>query len=85
LSKHRNANTLNTVPPLDAITGFYNFLPSEAGYDELRRVFDFLLETHQIEDKPAADAVGITVIDADDLLDNPEGIIKAYCQQVGID
>ncbi|RAL59492.1 hypothetical protein DID88_006605 [Monilinia fructigena] len=30
-------------------------------------------------------AVSITVIDADDLLDNPEGIIKAYCKEVGMD
>ena len=32
-----------TIPPLDKITGFYQFYPSEAGYDEVRRVFDFLV------------------------------------------
>lgn len=37
-----------TVPPLDSKTGFYNFMPSEAGYDELRRLFDHLLQTGQI-------------------------------------
>jgi len=31
-----------TIPPLDKITGFYNFRPDEAGYNELRRTFDYL-------------------------------------------
>ncbi|CZT49774.1 uncharacterized protein RSE6_10664 [Rhynchosporium secalis] len=81
-----------TIPPLDAITGFHNFMPAEAGYDELRRVFDFLIKDGQVGPAVAgkhADLkdgeVSITVIDADDLLDNPEGIISAYCKEVGID
>jgi hypothetical protein len=32
-----------TVPPLDAVTGFTHFMPSEAGYVELRRLFEYLL------------------------------------------
>ncbi|PQE02999.1 P-loop containing nucleoside triphosphate hydrolase protein [Rutstroemia sp. NJR-2017a BVV2] len=82
-----------TVPPLDSVTGFYNFMPAEAGYDELRRVFDFLREQKQVGpaiagqyDGPLKDGeVSITIIDADDLLDDPEGIIKAYCKETGID
>ncbi|KAM3070326.1 hypothetical protein ACMFMG_010158 [Clarireedia jacksonii] len=82
-----------TIPPLDSVTGFYNFMPAEAGYDELRRVFDFLREQKQVGpaiageyDGPLKDGeVAITVIDADDLLDDPEGIIKAYCKETGID
>lgn len=92
-----------TVPPLDAVTGFYNFMPSEAGYDEVRRVFDYLREIGQVGPKVAASAtsgdaindstangaknggVEVCVIDADDLLDNPTGIIQAYCKSVGID
>ncbi|PYH95083.1 hypothetical protein BO71DRAFT_212567 [Aspergillus ellipticus CBS 707.79] len=31
-----------TISPLDAVTGFSNYDPSEAGYDELRRLFDYL-------------------------------------------
>ncbi|KAL1844680.1 hypothetical protein VTK73DRAFT_2043 [Phialemonium thermophilum] len=31
-----------TVPPLDEVTKFHNFMPSEAGYAELRRLFDYL-------------------------------------------
>ena len=37
-----------TTPPLDKITGFYNFLPHEAGYAELRRLFDYLRSVDQI-------------------------------------
>jgi hypothetical protein len=81
-----------TIPPLDKVTGFYDFMPSEAGYNELRRVFDFLVKEKQVGPAHAGQQtqlqngeVSITVIDADDLLDNPEGIISAYCKEVGID
>jgi hypothetical protein len=81
-----------TIPPLDNVTGFYDFMPSEAGYDELRRVFDFLRKENQVGPASAGKhgeltngEVSITVIDADDLLDNPADIIEAYCKEVGID
>ena len=87
-----------TVPPLDRVTGFYNFLPSEAGYDELRRVFDYLQVVGQVgtrigsqdtrvkeSTKGSADQVNICVVDAEDLLDDPAGIIAAYCKSVGIE
>ncbi|MCJ1409707.1 helicase [Ptychographa xylographoides] len=88
-----------TIPPLDEKTGFYTFLPSEAGYDELRRLFDYLRFTGQIgpdvagqqkksSSEGSASEPGahqqICVVDADDLLDNPNGIIEAYCRSVGI-
>ena len=67
-------------------------MPSEAGYDELRRVFDFLVKDKQVgparageENQLKDDEVRITVIDADDLLDDPAGIIEAYCKEVGIE
>ena len=31
-----------TIAPLDDVTGFHYYDPSEAGYDELRRTFDYL-------------------------------------------
>ncbi|ELR06052.1 hypothetical protein VC83_08133 [Pseudogymnoascus destructans] len=82
-----------TIPPLNKVTGFYNFDPSEAGYDELRRVFDFLKSKGHVGPAIAGEhdgelqngEVSITMIDADDLLDNPNGIIEAYCKEVGID
>lgn len=99
-----------TIPPLDEMTGFYNFRPDEAGYDELRRFFDFLRSEGQIGPHFAGEiidgaingvngekgtngtnevdghgkGVEICVIDADDLLDNPTGIIEAYCKSTGI-
>ena len=87
-----------TIPPLDKITGFYNFMPSEAGYNELRRVFDYLRSIGQIgprvtgQDNAATEnpkdggpgKVDICLVDADDLLDNPNKIIEAYCKSVGV-
>ena len=88
-----------TVPPLDKHTGFYNFMPSEAGYEELRRLFDYLRSLGEIgphiagqtEYQPgyreAAEPAGkaqICVIDADDLLDRPNEIIQAFCESVGL-
>jgi hypothetical protein len=37
-----------TVPPLDQVTGFYNFDPREAGYVELRALFDYLRSSGQV-------------------------------------
>jgi len=42
-----------TVPPLSDITGFDHFDPSEAGYKELRALFDYLKETGHIGPKKA--------------------------------
>ena len=102
-----------TVPPLDEVTGFYEFYPSEAGYDEVRRVFDYLRNIGQVGPRLNGSVVGsdkgdvnetdlaystddgrdglksaeieICVVDADDLLKNPAGIIEVYCRSVGID
>ena len=146
------------VPPLDEVTGFYDFMPSEAGYDELRRLFDYLRSIGQVGPEIARESpnrvhlsngahssnvvgtngihpsngvhsngdhssngvssngvssngvssngvssngvsslngihssngvtrgVEVCVIDADDLLDNPAGIVEAFCKSTGID
>ena len=86
-----------SVPPLVEVTGFHDFMPSEAGYDELRRVFDFLCAAGQVGPKIAsrdirmhadtnskASEVDICVVDADDLLDNPAGVVASYCKSTGI-
>ncbi|KAL8794186.1 MAG: hypothetical protein Q9195_003254 [Heterodermia aff. obscurata] len=97
-----------TVPPLDEVTGFYEFMPSEAGYAELRRIFDYLRSIGHVgphisgrESKTTAtnghtadneglanghpDNIDVCVVDADDLLDDPSGIIEAYCKSVGLE
>ena len=101
-----------TVPPLCDTTGFYNYMPSEAGYGELRRLFTYLRDVGVIASEPSSSssfdaaaaatpsdekeekenpattttsAVKICVVDADDLLDNPAGIVKAFCQSTGLE
>ncbi|CAJ2509940.1 Uu.00g058400.m01.CDS01 [Anthostomella pinea] len=80
------------VPPLDEVTGFKNFLDSEAGYVELRRLFDYLREQKLVGPSLASETNGarkegeypITVLDADDLLDHPEPVIRAFCRETDI-
>ncbi|KAI1752285.1 hypothetical protein F4782DRAFT_148612 [Xylaria castorea] len=80
-------------PPLSETTGWDHFMPSESGYVELRRLFDYLREQGLVGPsvagrasgtKKAKDEVSITVLDADELLDKPEEAIKAFCEQTDI-
>ncbi|KGO78058.1 hypothetical protein PITC_040660 [Penicillium italicum] len=86
-----------TIPPLDEVTGFHNYDPLEAGYDELRRHFDYLRETGLIgprvatrpelnasADAQATTGVEVCVIDADDMLDEPAKTIEAFCNSTGL-
>jgi hypothetical protein len=85
-----------TIPPLVERTGFPYFMPEEAGYDELRRFFDYLRSSGLVGpqicgqdnsnvENAAAGSVEICVIDADDMLDDPEGILSKYCKSVGLE
>ncbi|KAL8847772.1 MAG: hypothetical protein Q9221_007220 [Calogaya cf. arnoldii] len=70
-----------SVPPLNAQTGWDTFLESEIGLLQLRRLFDFLYAeggVAEIEDR-------ICLLDADDLLDNPSGILKSFCALNNLD
>ncbi|RWA10381.1 hypothetical protein EKO27_g4718 [Xylaria grammica] len=80
-------------PPLSETTGWDHFMPSEAGYIELRRLFDYLRQQGLVGPSVAGqangteagkDEVSITVLDADDLLDKPEEAIRAFCAHTGI-
>lgn len=68
-----------TLPPLREVTGWDYFSANEAGYVELVRLFDFLLK------EGIVDKDNLTVLDADDMLDNPEGAIRAFCERTDID
>jgi hypothetical protein len=67
-------------------------MPSEAGYSELRAIFDYLKNQRIIGPSLSGTyegilpdgEVSITVVDADDLLDNPTGVIEAFCNEVGL-
>lgn len=86
-----------TLPPLDKMTGWDYLRKDEAGYSELRELFDYLRKEDLIGPKSAgqagtanntngsAQSVEICVVDADDLLDNPSGMIEAVCKTTGID
>ena len=52
------------------------FLAAEYGFEEHRRLFD------RIADR---DGKAPPVIDSDDLLENPHGVVSAWCDAVGID
>lgn len=84
------------IPPLVERTKFNPFLPSEAGYEELRRLFDYCKDTGLVgprvcgQDASNGEAkqdggIEICVIDADDLLDDPEGVLRKYCQSIGLE
>ncbi|KAJ5161975.1 hypothetical protein N7492_007367 [Penicillium capsulatum] len=84
-----------TIPPLDDVTGFHNYDPLEAGYNELRRHFDYLCREGLVGPRVATrpDLSGpstgetqheICVVDADDMLDSPASTIEAFCRSVGI-
>lgn len=83
------------IPPLVERTHFSPFMPCEAGYCELRQLFDYCKDTGLVgpavcgqgegKAKAASGEVEICVIDADDLLDDPEGILRQYCDSIGLD
>ena len=86
-----------TIPPLDDVTGFYDFMPEEAGYDELRRIFDYMHATGIVGPDVAGqesasktnghspNAVQICLVDADEMLANPKGVMSKFCESVGIE
>ncbi|GAA5904133.1 hypothetical protein JCM8208_003456 [Rhodotorula glutinis] len=59
-----------------AETGFDYFDPSEMGYAESRRLFDFIRE-----------ATGQTphIVEAETLLQEPKKVVSEYCKAVGVD
>lgn len=78
------------VPPQSEVTGFTHYMPNEAGYAELVRLFDFLRDQKLVgparAGEPTAEGeVSITVLDADDLLDKPKEVIEAFCRETGIE
>ena len=68
-----------TIPPLNEVSGWDYFEPNEMGYDELVRFFDYGVKQGLI------DKQHLTVVDADDLLDHPEEVIRQFCERTGID
>ena len=80
-----------TIPPLVHRTRHPRFEPHMLGYKQLRRLFDYLRTQRLIGPGVAGlvppsslGSANITLIDSDDLLDDPVYIISTYCAEVGI-
>jgi hypothetical protein len=86
-----------TTAPLDDVTGWKYVDTNEAGYAELRRLFDYLRNEGLVGPRVAGQrtdgtdgedgkdsSIEICVLDADDVLDNPSAMIEAYCKSTGI-
>jgi len=88
-----------TTQPLSEMTGWDYLLASEAGYSELRRLFDYLRSNGQVGPNVAThpemhangattsggDHVEICIVDADDLLDFPAEMVEKFCKSTGIE
>ena len=72
------------IPPLDDVTGFYEYYPSEAGYDELRRTFDYLRRS-QLVGPNLATREGEVVDDVDGVLKPVKGKTKSTAYDSGVD
>jgi len=68
-----------STPEKRNATGWHYFLASEAGYEQLRSLLDYLIAAKVI------DPENVCLIDADDLLARPEKVTQAYCKYIGID
>lgn len=80
-----------SIPPKSAQTGWCGFSSYDAGYRELRILFDFLKDTKQIgpnsagiDQKLGQTETEICVVDCDELLEDPEEVLETYCKSVGI-
>lgn len=88
-----------STPPRSEITGWHGFNAEDAGYKELRRLFDYLrpidvigpkVATRKMEDagtcisEGGTSQVEICVIEANSLLEKPEAVVEAYCASTGL-
>jgi len=71
-------NTFLLREPAAVLASLHKFWPDftfeEAGFEELHRLYALAVEAGQ---EPA-------VVDASDLLTEPEGIVAAYCERIGV-
>lgn len=67
------------IPPQSEKTGFDSFRPDEAGYRELRLLYDHLVKYDDTNNNFSP-----LIVDALDLAKNPEKVLKAVCDYAGI-
>ena len=68
--------SLYKVTTNPTLTGWDSFDPAEAGFKQMFEFFQFVWS--HLDPTPV-------VVDADDLLDNPEGILQSYCEALGLE
>lgn len=66
------------IPPLSARTGFDFYDPDEAGYRELRILYDRLSSSGDGDNAPL-------IVDSADLIRSPRQVIQRVCEHAGID
>ncbi|KAL8925693.1 MAG: hypothetical protein Q9208_003376 [Pyrenodesmia sp. 3 TL-2023] len=71
------------IPPLNAITDEYMLDPTEIGYREMRLLLDYLYPPSS-RSSPGNQADIPVLIDADDLLVDPDAVISALCERIGV-
>ena len=62
-------------PPASAVTGFHYYDPQEAGYRELRLLFDFL----------RSEGRDPLIVESEELLKHPVEVMKMWCEEVEIE
>jgi len=67
--------SLHKVSTNKSLTGWDYFDPIEAGFRQLYELYKFVIA--ELDPNPI-------IIDADNLLDNPENIMRSYCEGLGI-
>ncbi|KAI8943960.1 hypothetical protein F4801DRAFT_585969 [Xylaria longipes] len=70
-----------STPPRSLVTGWHGFKAEDAGYQDMRRLFDYLVRVGIMG--PGTDNE-ICVVDADDLLTYPEDVVGQFCDSVGV-
>lgn len=70
-----------SVPPKSFATGWHGFNSADAGYKELRIMFDYLIHIRQIG--PGSDNA-LCLVDAEDLLAHPEETVERFCSLAGL-
>lgn len=70
----RTLPSLHRVEASGRVPAWSEFIPEEAGFRQMWRLYQHLEASHRAP----------TVVDASDLLNDPGGIMRAYCTAVGL-
>ncbi|KAI0388511.1 P-loop containing nucleoside triphosphate hydrolase protein [Xylariaceae sp. FL0594] len=70
-----------STPPKSHMTGWHGFKAEDAGYGDLRRLFEYLFDAGLIGPGTGNE---ICVVDADDLLTHPEDVVRRFCDAVDV-